>query len=427
MRDAGDRRRSLRSAGALLAALAVGVALAVTLGLLLGLVAVLVVLSVAELAPRARQADWRGFWAWWRLQTRPLGKGMALASVSAAWPSVHRLLRPDYVFAVYPGTEAHKRHCFPPWIERTLRPVFPVAVIRFGRYWGLMVSGLASAETLESAPERLEAFLSEVHGQFEGVEAIALAGRLPSLAVKSGVHLDPPFTHGNRGTVCAMLWATRQLAERLGKPTEEVTLALIGGAGFIGSRLIESLRTEFDRVIAVDPRYAGASREAGNVFYTARAEDVAEAEAVMVLTARGSDTASIAHHLAPGTVVADDTHPEMPEAIRDAMEERGATVFKAAVADDRIRFVPPIPDFRSDDIPGCLLEALVVVQRGEEVLDSQAGFNRAADELGFGARLAPHRRRRERTGKLDRSAAGVLPRPALAEGRPSSLPVRVAG
>ncbi len=136
----------------------------------------------------------------------------------------------------------------------------------------------------------------------------------------------------------------------------------------------------------------------------------------MVLTARGSDTAGIAPHLRPGTVVADDTHPEMPEAIRDAMEERGATVLKATVADARIRFVPALPDFRADDIPGCLLEALVVVQRGEEVLESQAEFNRAAEELGFVARLTPHVARRERIPRaVDRSGAGVFPRSPLAE------------
>ena len=402
--------------GTLLAALAVGAALAVTVGLLLGLAAALLALSAAALAPRARRADWRGFWSWWGLQTRPLGKGLALASASAVWPPVRRLLRPDYVFVVYPGTEAHKRHYFPPWVERTLRSVFPTGMIRFGRHWGVIVSGLASDETLESAPERLETFLSEVHGQFEGVESIALAGRLPSLAVRSGLGLDRPFTHGDRGTVCAMLGAIRQLAGMLGKPTEEVTLALIGGAGFIGSRLIESVKTEFDRVIAVDPRYAGESREAGNVLYTARPEDVAVAEAVMVLTARGSDTAGIAHHLSCGTVVADDTHPEVPEAVRKVMEERGATVLKATVADARIRFVPALPDFRADDIPGCLLEALVVVHRGKEVLDSQAEFNRAAEELGFGARLTPHLARRERSRRpVPRPRAGVFARSALAE------------
>lgn len=416
MGDTGGRRRRRRVVGTLLAALAVGAALAVTVGLLLGLAAALVVATAGELAPRVRRADWRGFWSWWSLQTRSLGKGMALASASVVWPPVRRLFKPDYVFVLYPGTEAHKRHYFPPWIERILRPVFPAGVIRFGSYWGLLVGGLASAETLERAPERLETFLSEVHGQFGGVGSIALAGRLPSLAVRSGVGLDRPFTRGDRGTVCAMLGAIRQLAGMLGKPTEEVTLALIGGAGFIGSRLIDSLTTEFGRVIAVDPRYAGASREAGNVVYTARPEDVAEAEAIMVLTARGSDTAGIANHLSCGTVVADDTHPEIPQAVREIMEERGATVLKATVADARIRFVPALPDFRADDIPGCLLEALVVVHRGKEVLDSQAEFNRAAEELGFGARLTPHLAPRERSRRpVARPRTGVFARGALAE------------
>lgn len=72
------------------------------------------------------------------------------------------------------------------------------------------------------------------------------------------------------------------------------------------------------------------------------------------------------------------------------MEQRGGTVLKATVADDRIKIVPRIPIYRADDIPGCLLEALVVVQRGNEVLESQERFNEAAEQLGFRARLAPH-------------------------------------
>ena len=132
MTDAGDgRRRGPHGAGALVATLAVGLALAVTVGVLLGIAAVLVVLGTAEFAPRVRRVDWRGFWSWWRLQTRPLGKGMALASASAAWPPLRQLLRPDFIFVLYPGTEAHKRHYFPPWVERTLRPVLPLLMLSF--------------------------------------------------------------------------------------------------------------------------------------------------------------------------------------------------------------------------------------------------------------------------------------------------------
>ncbi len=371
-------------------AVAVGALLAATLGVGVALVAVLV-LSAAGAGPYARSVDWPGFWRWWRLQTRPLGKGTAIASVNAIWPSLRRLLRPDYLFVTYPGTERHKRLYFPPWVERTLRPVFPSGIIRFGSYWGLIVSGVATAETLESSPERMRALLEETRGQFPGIEVIAMAGRLPGVAEKTGVGLEPPFIHGHRGTVCAMAGAAHELVRLLGKPPSEVTIGLVGSGGFIGSRLLESLATEFGRVVALDPRFEETSSdEGGRVLYTDNPEHLVEAEAVIVLTARGTDTATMVQHISWGAVVADDTHPDIPEPIRAAMEQRGATVLKAAMADERIRIVPRIPTFRPDDIPGCLLEALVVVQRGSEVLESQETFNAAAHELGFRARLAPH-------------------------------------
>ncbi len=383
------RRRGPSGPLIVVAVVVTGIVLAVTVDLVVAL-SVVLLLSAAGVTPWARAVDWPGFWSWWRLQTRPVGKGAAIASVNAIWPPLRRLLRPDYLFVTYPGTERHKRLYFPPWVERTLRPVFPSGVIRFGRYWGLIVSGVATAETLESSPERMRALLDETRDQFPGIEVIALAGRLPGVAEKTGVGLEPPFIHGNRGTVCAMVGAARELAGLLGKRPGEVTIGLVGSGGFIGSRLLASLGGEFSRVIALDSRFDGDPSEDDGIRYTDRPEDLMEAEAVVVLTARGTDTATMVQHLAAGTVVADDTHPEIPVPIRAAMEQRGATVLKAAMADQRIRILPRIPTFRADDIPGCLLEALVVVQRGSEVLETQEGFNEAAAELGFRARLAPH-------------------------------------
>ena len=391
MADGELIRRRRGPSGWLIAAVVVVTGLVLTLAtdLAVGL-SVVLLLSAAGVAPRANAVDWPGFWRWWRLQTRPLGKGTMIASVNAIWPPLRRVLRPDYLFVIYPGQERHKRLYFPPWVERTLRPLFPSGVIRFGRYWGMMVSGVATAEDLESSPERMRALLEEAHGQFPGVEVIALGGRLPSIAEKSGVGLAPPFVHGNRGTVCAMVGAARELAHLLGKPPAEVAIGLVGSGGFIGSRLLASLKGEFSRVIALDPRFRGHRSEDESVLYTDRPEDLVEAEAVVVLSARGADTATLVQHLAPGAVLADDTHPEIPLAIRAAMEQRGATVLKATMADERIRILPRIPNFRADDIPGCLLEALVVVERGSEVLETQEGFNEAAAELGFRARLAPY-------------------------------------
>lgn len=374
----------------LVAAVLLGAGLAVGVGLFLGLVACLAVLGVGAVAPAVWRIDWREFRVWWRFQTRPLGKGTAVASLSAVWPPLRRLLRPDYVWVTYPGTDAHKRAYFPPWVERLLRPVFPTGVMRFGRYWGVVVSGLASAETLERSPETLQTLLSELRKQFRNNPPIALAGRLPSLAATSGVGLSSPFTNGDRGTVCAMAGAAREAARLLGKQPADATLGVVGSKGFIGSKLVESLSGDFGRVVALDSRYESRSPDQNGVLHTNRSEDLGEAEVIFVLTPKGADMSSLAPHVARGAIVADDTHPEMPAELRAQIEVQGATVLKATLGDERFRFVPPIPDFRRDDIPGCILEALVIVQRGPEVLESQETFDRAAEELGFRARLAPH-------------------------------------
>lgn len=383
-------------AATLAAALLAGVVATAVVGLALGVLVALLIGSAAPLMPRLIGVDWHGFWSWWRLQTQPLGKGTALASINAAWPALRRLLRPDYVWVTYPGTDQHKRAYMPPWVERLLRPVFPTGFMRFGRYWGMIVSSLASADVLESSPVDLRALFDEVEGQFPGVP-VALAGRLPSLAASTGVGLPSPFTHGDRGTLCAMTGAAREASSLLGREPTKVNIAVVGSKGFIGSRLVSSLSNEFGTVIALDSRYDEACQGAHGVFFTNSPEDLGEADVIFVLTPRGTDMESLVPHIAPGAIVADDTHPEMPEYLRARIEERGATVLKATLADERFRCVPPIPDFRADDIPGCILEVLVILQRGTEVLESQEAFNRAAQELGFRARLAPHRNRAKRS------------------------------
>ncbi len=170
--------------------------------------------------------------------------------------------------------------------------------------------------------------------------------------------------------------AAREQARLLGKPPADVTIAIPGGAGLIGRQLVEELAKEFAAVVALDPRYADERRWEGNILYTDLAQDVGRADAVLVLTARGDQASSIVPFLTPGAVVADDTYPEVPLSLREEMEAAGATVLKAAVTDRRFRTLPRIPIFRDDEIPGCLLEAMVVADQGAEVLASQDGVQR---------------------------------------------------
>jgi predicted amino acid dehydrogenase len=316
--------------------------------------------------------------------------GLAFTSLNVAWRLLHRVVVPHYVFVVYPGTEQDKRLYVPAWAERFLRPLSPSGIIRFHGRWGLMASGLATAELLERRPDAIEALLAEARREFPRVEVIALAGRLPSIATRAGVDLRQPFTRGDRGTLSAMLGAARELARLTGRPASELTVAVPGGAGFIGMRLALELAREFGRVIAIDPRYAGERRRHANIVFTDRPREVSGADIVIVLTRRGDEVAGMVPFLAPGTLIADDTHPEIPAELRREARARGAEMLKASMWDPGFQIHPRMPMFRQDDVPGCLLEALVVLQCGREVLRSQSEFDCAAAEIGFRTRLAPH-------------------------------------
>jgi len=110
----------------------------------------------------------------------------------------------------------------------------------------------------------------------------------------------------------------------------------------------------------------------------------------LVLTRCGDDIENLIPFIQAGTVVVDDTHPCLSPRIRKKLTSRGASVWKAVMADGRLEMIPRMPNFRSDNIPGCLLEALVVLQRGRGVLVTYELFSKAAEELGFHAELMRH-------------------------------------
>ena len=95
----------------------------------------------------------------------------------------------------------------------------------------------------------------------------------------------------------------------------------------VRARLVESLAQEFAAVIGLDSRHEERFGGVGHVLYTNLPEDLVAADAIFVLTRRGADMEALAPHVSPGTVIADDTHPEMPASLRARLEERGASVF----------------------------------------------------------------------------------------------------
>jgi len=328
----------------------------------------------------------------WKVWLWNKSRQITLVLLEFLWKRVIRFFyEPDFIFLVY-GQERHKLDC---WSKRTERRIGLLGLIGFISYRkhgqklrGLILASTKSMEEFNVSASFAVTVANEARRRFPWVQAIALAGQLPGWLVRSsGIAPRQPFIGGMRGTCFAVRQAVREIALR-SDSVKQLCVAVAGGAGYTGSEVVRVLAQDYKRVIAFDSRLQ--EEEVGNVTRTSNPRRLGEATVVVVLTVKGDDIAEAARYLNPGAIVADDTHPMMSKRIRKLFLDRGVPVVKITVADGSVAMFPRLPDFKSDDVPGCLLEALVVKLRGPQVLESQAAFNRAAEELGFKARLEVH-------------------------------------
>lgn len=168
-----------------------------------------------------------------------------------------------------------------------------------------------------------------------------------------GVPIKAPLVDGLAGTLYAMDASVTALVEQL--PHERKahpTVAILGGGGYIGARLVAVLapvravatkdsknalsldvlerekdqperdhddgdisvpdaicairsttsKSAFQRIIALDTRFAGDRRSEGAVLYTAEAADLQAADVVLVITRNGDDVAEYIQQAMPGQV-----------------------------------------------------------------------------------------------------------------------------
>ncbi len=305
------------------------------------------------------------------------------------WPVVRRVVRPKVVFVVY-GTNSDQRAYYPGWLQPVIPYLLPIGFLKLnGKTVGFIVGSTLTMEQFEANPEEALKVMQKAKKLLPRARAIALAGRLPSWINKAGGKIVPPFVEGHTGTCYAMTLALLRAAEDQGFNPKEVRLGLLGGAGFVGSRLAETSSHHFGKVVALDPRYE-QSEDVGNITKTNDLSQVMHTDVAMVLTGKGDDIKPSVPYLKEGSVVVDDTHPPIPETLRGLIRSRGVILKKAVVGTGGFTMVPRLPKFKAWNIPGCLLEALVVGHEGWEVLSSQHSFVHAAKSFGFRAELIDH-------------------------------------
>lgn len=336
---------------------------------------------------RRRRFSFRRLWR----RLKAYGRLILVLFFYFIWPSLKKRVKVPLLFGVY-GTQREQDHYWSPDRTAKMRTVFPVGVIRFGwRHWGIVAATKITAEELGSSGGKVLELMKAFKEEFPTANNIPLAGRQPAwfAKVSQGKKLPDPFVGGELGTPYLMQRAAFVLAEKADLPPQECTVAILGGAGYIGTMVVQDLSKSFGRVIAIDPRFQSEDTN-GNILQTNRISVVAEARIVLVLTADGSQVAPYVQFLRPGTLMADDTHPMIPRSLRDQMERVGVEVQKVVFMDRRFRIAPPMPGYPPKLIPGCLVQGIVQLKCGPQALQDLESFKRGVEEVDIRVVLVPY-------------------------------------
>jgi hypothetical protein len=320
------------------------------------------------------------------------GRMASFLGVNLLWPLLKNVVKPQVVFAVY-GTRGDQKAYFPNWFKKICPPVVVAAYLKDKASHGVMISSVYSEEELASDSKKVIKYISDMRKAFPSAKRFALVGRLPGFSTKAGIDITHPLVDGSFGTRFAMYESAIQIAKKLEDRTQATSIAILGGAGRIGSKLIDNLCKSFQTVIAIDPRYTEDQQElkgGSTVIYTKRREAVRGTRLVLVLTAKGDDIKPMVEYFEPGTVIADDTHPCIKRNTREQLNKQGVELWKTVVTTSDYGMYPRMPNFRSDSIPGCLLEALVLNATGDYVLESTSIFFEEAKKCGYKTLLIRH-------------------------------------
>ncbi|MDP2709478.1 MAG: hypothetical protein Q8O93_05585 [bacterium] len=216
-----------------------------------------------------------------------------------------------------------------------------------------------------------------------GSRAVAVAGQVPGMMVRNGVPVNKPFVRGNKGTVFCVMETITEAAKKHNLDLAEAGIIVVG-VGYVGGLLLKDMRANGLKAIGVDTDALNKIHEIPGG-YVALDEDarvfLPRADLVVVLTPSGSDFEPYVKFLKQGAIVIDDTHPKIIN------KPDGVNFYKVAVGMSGASFIPKLPGYEADWIPGCAVEAIFSAATGDFNGMTQVEFNNKAKELGFFAHL----------------------------------------
>ena len=325
-----------------------------------------------SLAARSKRALWRN------------SRRLAIL-LANTWlrPLIHALVRPEFVFAVY-GNEQQAGSYFTPWMARRMPPNLVLGFIRNEDKRGLLVASQFLEPELESDSEKVRLYIDQLLKDYPHAKQIALVGRLPNFVMKAGIEITEPLVEGSLGTRY-MIWdVARKMLERP-QYCQQTSIVVLGGAGRIGNAVCQDLTSLYDRVIGFDPRYTQDNEI--TILQTASPSHLQGEKLYIGLTHQGDAVLELQQHIGPGALIADDTHPCISLTARESLQKRQIAVEKVVLSHEEFLMWPRMPAWSNRDIPGCLVEALVLLRQPNAVKTDFLSFCQEAEFLGFSGRL----------------------------------------
>ena len=301
-----------------------------------------------------------------------------------------RLYNPSFIFAVY-GNARDVSTYYTPRMLRWMPPNILGGFIRHQGRRGLLVGSKFLESELAEDSAKVRCYLDDLRSEFPAVQKIALVGRLPNFAMKAGIDIAQPFVDGSMGTRY-MIWDVAQQLREMPEYKGETSIVVLGGAGRIGNKVCEDLATLYSTVIAFDPRYDQEEKvytPSGMILRTAKELRLSDHKLFIGLTHHGDVIQNLQPYLMPGALIADDTHPSISPPVQASLAAHHVKVMKIVLTHEAFSTWPRMPAWSNRDIPGCLVEALVLLEQDSTPLDELDAFAATAVSIGFHGGLAP--------------------------------------
>ncbi|MDX1553262.1 MAG: PilZ domain-containing protein [Marinobacter sp.] len=301
---------------------------------------------------------------------------------------IHALARPHFLFAVY-GNREQAASYFTPRMAQRMPSNLVIGYIRNQDMRGLLVASQFMEDELEEDSEKVRLYLDKLQRDYPDVKRIALVGRLPNFVMKAGIDITEPLVEGSLGTRY-MIWdVARKMRERP-QYCQQTSIVVLGGAGRIGNAVCEDLTGLYDKVIGFDPRYVEDREivtDGGTILQTSSPAHLQDEKLYIGLTHHGDAVLDLQQHITPGAMIADDTHPCISLTAREQLQARQIAVEKVVLSHEEFLMWPRMPAWSNRDIPGCLVEALVLLRQPDVGKGEFSAFCQEAEFLGFTGRL----------------------------------------